>query len=340
MILVSTIFIACENPTVYKGIYDKSQVVLGVRCIADSSIMVSVSKSAFFLDLNEDMSVDDAKLSATINGKSETLNLNDGIYYGSSKLKEGDIIFVKADVPNVGVATAEEIVPNKIVNEMTVKRKPYTGQCDAEYKEDGLSQWVIIDSVFCVSIKLNTSNNVGYYRLSFNVISNYYYYDMYGDSSIVYQMTKNTHFNVPSTTLAAMGLEDINVKKTGIFDDDEGDNRKKDFLFTDEYLRDKDVPLELEFMMESPSLDFERNGDFWWGIKRNVDYVVTVKLETMTEGMYNYIKSSKKYLDTEYNLFTEPVSIYSNISGGIGIISACSVQDTVFNTSYYFKEKE
>lgn len=335
---VMAILSACENPTEYKGEYDKSQVVLGVKCLSDSTLLVSVSKSVFFLDINEIFTVNNAQIEAKINGVSEPLLLkSDGLYHGSSILKEKDSIYINALVPGVGSASAQEIVPKAVDRYYSYSFKPYSGQCDDEYRNDGSFGHLITDSVFCVSIKLNISEEeVGYYRLSFDVKSEYYYksIDFFGEP-IRWLYSNNTHYYVPSTTMKALGKDPAKLEV--VLEDEEGEESNNSFLFTDEYLMDNDIPLEIEFMLESPYLYLDSEGDVWKNFDKSVSYIINMKLETMTEGMYQYIKSSNKYNDSDYELFSEPVSIYSNISNGIGIIMGCSVQDTIFHVVYDFK---
>lgn len=335
---VMTILSACENSTKYNGEYDKSQVVLGVKCLSDSTLLVSVSKSVFFLDIDEETTVNNAQIEATINGINEPLVLlSDGLYQGSSILKEKDTIIVNALVPGIGLASAHEIVPKAVDQLFTCSMKPYTGQCDDDYRNDEYFGHLITDSVFCISIKLNKSDDeVAYYRLSFEVKSEYYYKTLFGEGDTTrWLFSDNTHYYIPSTTLKALGKDPAKLEVA--LEDEEENESNKSFLFSDEYLSDNDIPLEFEFMLESPYLDLETEGDAWEHLDKSVNYRINMKLETMTEGMYHYIKSSNEYSGSGYELFAEPVSIYSNIQNGIGTIMACSVQDTVFQREYVFK---
>ena len=58
-------------------------------------------------------------------------------------------------------------------------------------------------------------------------------------------------------------------------------------------------------------------------------FVVGVK--SVSEDLFKYKVSYSKYLDAQYNIFAEPVQVYSNVENGFGIFGGSSVvTDTIF----------
>ena len=59
------------------------------------------------------------------------------------------------------------------------------------------------------------------------------------------------------------------------------------------------------------------------GVSYKLEYI-SVCMETLTRGLYNYMQSYDAYYDAMYNPFAEPVQVYSNVVGGMGIIESKS----------------
>ena len=53
---------------------------------------------------------------------------------------------------------------------------------------------------------------------------------------------------------------------------------------------------------------------------KELDFTIT----TISEEMGNYYKSNNLYYESEYNPFSEPVNVYSNIHNGYGLFSSFS----------------
>ncbi|MFA7136482.1 MAG: DUF4249 family protein, partial [Bacteroidales bacterium] len=80
-------------------------------------------------------------------------------------------------------------------------------------------------------------------------------------------------------------------------------------IFSDHLFNGKDY----EFIVESRL----RKGD------EGTNYIV-VELQSITKELYYYLKSIMLYRITEQDAYTEPISIYSNIEDGWGILGAVS----------------
>lgn len=174
----------------------------------------------------------------------------------------------------------------------------------------------------------------------------------YLDEDGMLPRTYDVYFGVPSSTQFALGISNdevgfgIDMNVSSIYY-----NGSASFIFTDEYLGGGTAGasyLTFDIWMHTP---------FWWGdkegwydrSKHTIDnyymydheeeidygtpwdyldphftYTITTTLETITPAYYYYLKSSDKYESTRWNLFAEPVSVYSNVEGGIGILGISS----------------
>ena len=73
--------------------------------------------------------------------------------------------------------------------------------------------------------------------------------------------------------------------------------------------------------------------DFEETIEPRVSYYVEVTL--ISESLYKYISTLHNHYDTRYNPFSEPVQVYTNISGGLGIFGTKSrVEKNIVNNLY------
>lgn len=174
----------------------------------------------------------------------------------------------------------------------------------------------------------------------------------YLDEDGMLPRTYDIYFGVPSSTQFALGISNdevgfgIDMNVSTIYY-----NGSASFIFTDEYLGGGTANtsyLTFDIWMHTP---------FWWGdregwydrSKHTIDnyymynheeeidygtpwdyldphftYTITATLETITPAYYYYLKSSDKYESANWTLFAEPVSVYSNVEGGVGILGISS----------------
>lgn len=175
------------------------------------------------------------------------------------------------------------------------------------------------------------------------------------------------YYLLPTSTQFALGIDNDELNELGI-----GMSfgsiyyqGSSEFIFTDEYLHSTTNASEIVF-------DITLHTPIWWGNKEGwydpdahyiqVDYdwetgeeilrdcgtpwdhldnhfiyTVTVSLETITPAYYYYLKSSDKYDSTNWNLFSEPVTVYTNVDGGVGILGITSTPHVIsFEREYTF----
>ena len=160
------------------------------------------------------------------------------------------------------------------------------------------------------------------------------------------------YYALPSGTQFTLGVEDEDLSELGI-----GMSLgslyligEESFIFTDEYLHSAGTASDIVFdvFMQTPTswgdpegwlnaeahtvmeeyFDGESHmvdyGTPWDHLDNHFIYTVTVSLETITPAYYYYLKSSDKYESSNWTLFSEPVTVYSNIDGGVGILGISS----------------
>lgn len=166
--------------------------------------------------------------------------------------------------------------------------------------------------------------------------------------------SNEVYYLVPTSTQLALGIEDDELSELGIGMSlgsiyYEGWSQ---FVFTDEYLHSTTNASDIVFdiTMHTPiwwgnkegwydpdahymqtDYDWETGEDImrdcgtpWDHLDNHFTYTVTVTLETITPAYYYYLKSSDKYDSTNWTLFSEPVTVYSNVDGGVGIFGISS----------------
>lgn len=84
----------------------------------------------------------------------------------------------------------------------------------------------------------------------------------------------------------------------------EGQNFRNQNTFSDEKFKDKTYNLNIQ-RIES---GFSNGYIYFW-------------LTTLNKDLYLNLKSKKKYYDIKDDIFAEPVNLYSNINGGLGIFA-------------------
>ncbi len=74
-------------------------------------------------------------------------------------------------------------------------------------------------------------------------------------------------------------------------------------------------------------------GQFYYDQLRSADSaVVDLRLQTISESYYKYLKSREKHYDTKENYLAVPVIVYSNVTDGTGFFGGFSQDEYTFTT--------
>ena len=169
------------------------------------------------------------------------------------------------------------------------------------------------------------------------------------------------YYEVPATTQMALGLSesglsfmDIDVSLGSVYF-----CGAQTFLFTDEYLQgDTGADLTFNVLMHTPvwwggsaywydlgmtytdagwEYDGEQNwGNPWDALDTQFTFCVKGTLETLSPAYYNYLQSCEKYQESDWTLFSEPVQVYSNINGGLGVLGTACATSFGLSRDYTF----
>lgn len=374
IVLVQLLLTGCEKAIDFKGQETESLFVLNSLFADGDSVQVRVSRSVFFLnDEINDAGLKDAKVTVSINGQEAVAPFDEEsqTYLDTRIVHQGDHVAITATHGKYGTCHGETTVPCPTAVTSTCNVTPYGGWTNATYTPD-IIRCARTDSVAHVTFSLDLPEGSNYYRLTMDphIVYQVHNLDNYigggdwwttyeGSDSDTVAWTKSASYIMPTTTRMKLGinslegiLDDLEVEIT---DDERFVEHPYEILFTDEYLKNSaDQSLLFHVMLSTPC--------WWWGSEylydptllppvEEQDYVIgnpwdyllpdmeceiRLKLETLTPEYYHYITSSESYENTEYDIFAEPVQIYTNIEGGIGIVASYTVSETILTIPYHF----
>lgn len=315
LIAFSLLIVSCENEIEFKGNETSSLLVVNSFCTPDSVVKVLVSKSKFFLqdDTSFDF-VNNADVNLWINDvKIEKMeSIGDGYYIGTYKPKIGDKIKITAknnDFSEVSGTTDIIQSVNILSVDTTTKlleNTPILGYRDGEYgnyNNDTIGY--ITNRQINFSINFDDPVNVkNYYRL-FVTLRNHYPGGLYFDSPYYF----NSDDLVFGSNTSGGIFSEGNYSYFHEFSDDLFEGKKYSLKFYSnqyEYVYFKDVE-------KSKSTEI----DEFTPIKSEL----IIDVQSISKSYYLYIKT-RAANENVVELFSEPVQIYSNIKGGIGVIGS------------------
>jgi hypothetical protein len=309
--LVLTAFLfACEKEIEFNGDEIKTKLVLNGLLSPDSTVKINLSESRFFLDDNPIKIINNATVDLWKDGiKIENLsNTGAGNYVGTYIPKIGDNIRITASCDGLDpVESSTEIVtPTPIISVDTINFREE--RVYFQYHEDEI---IYIDSSsyfsminFDMDITFKDPKDIpNYYNI--NLYLKFYYSD--GDSS-------NLQINYLSNDLV---FQKVN---NGI-DILEDNGYLESTLFNDDLLDGKEYKLKIKTNgYNEIGIYYSNYGD------QIVRREIIVELQSLSYSYYMYMKTRDANLNMNdlFEYFTEPIQIYTNIKGGIGILGSYS----------------
>lgn len=312
----SLLFHSCEKEIEFSGKTVNPMLVVNSFLSPDSLIKVHVSKSKFFLKDNSSFEmVNNATVNVWVNGikVEQLINIGLGYYEGSFKPKVGDIVKITATtsdfsevftetkilqaIPIIKVDTARyQFEENPILSYSTYNNDPKAIDTVGFSKHES----------FDFKIKFNDpKNESNFYRLTAKVIR---YYDndsiVIGDAQIQYN------------DLVFGGNNDSGPFETS------GYNYYHEF--SDELFNGKEYNLSVSFYHGTTLYKPEYLETFQSKkAKSPIRQELQIELQSISESYFLYLRSRTTNMTTE-EFFSEPVQIYSNVKGGIGILGSYS----------------
>ncbi|MDR0794588.1 MAG: DUF4249 domain-containing protein [Tannerella sp.] len=305
LVAFSFVFFSCYKEIDLEKYRPEPDLVLNGVISADTVVMLSISRTQFFTDTSRYEVVSDADVSLTVNSVfRETMRWTvdesfhgGGVYLSKYRPQTGDIIRIEAATPN-GEVWVEETMPAKVsIEDITFSsRIIYDGK---GYMMDENGNWVEVPKTE-ITYGITFTDNA--------MLTNYYYISI--TNSLPNRGTDNLIFSSDPVFVDQISVVD------GLFGDHTimGQGGRP---FTDHLFNGRRYTLTVK----------ERDASHYSPGRR-------ITLYAITESYFNYLTTMQRAADAANNTnlssfgFTEPIRIFTNIQGGVGIM-ATSQQDTV-----------
>ncbi len=308
------LFQSCETYIDFNGEETTPMLVVNSFCTPDSIITVNVSKSKFFLEENFKFDfVNNAEVHLWVNGqlKEKLISAGNGNYKALYKPKIGDIIKITAKNPVFSEVEGLVEVPSAVaiqkVDTTTNKLEStpllnYVYLPNNTYKKDTIG--FIHNIKLNFGIKFSDPPAQNYYRL---VVKQRQYFE---DGTII---ENPFYFNSDDVVFGSVSVGNIfNEKSYSYY-----------FEFSDELFDGKNYNLKFYCnFYQYEYFDNEFSGKIVKpGGETSEKSELLIDLQSISKSYYFYIKTLVANSSVT-ELFSEPVQIYSNVKGGIGVIGS------------------
>jgi hypothetical protein len=333
-LLATFIFISCERDVVFDGQITNPSVVVNSYITPDSVVSAYISLSRFFLkDSTEFHFVDNAEVNLWVNGilKEKLSPYQNGIYKGTYKPVITDQLKLTIDVPQMQQVTTTAAFPETPII-LAIDTQKVFGNIRYISFGPGSNDTVAISRNYKVNYKLSIKDNGNqnnYYRLlvrsvSFTGIWNYNTNKIDTIEDIRLPQYSNFDFtdvvsgNIkdPLADTGTSPVGELLSNPTNIFN-----------VFSDEIFNGKTYTLKFstnETTQHYFSIDGLRYSYSSGNILKNKVYII---LESISKEYYQYLRTRSASSATNY--FSEPVQVYTNIKGGIGILGSYTSSNIV-----------
>lgn len=317
LILLIGFFASCETEIPFEG--KVTEPVLVVNCLAcsDSLIQVNVTASRFFLTDEDTFSlVPNATVALYVNGQfTENLtNLGQGRYQSTHVPSVGEQIRLQATAPGFEPVWAEATLPLQALGfsiDSTITRTEtqylvvgggsYGGGYDGGY--NGGYGDLQLDTVGL------TYSNIHQFKIHFQdvpVVKNYYRLIVKETSSV-----KGYDYINYQNSFDDLVFGEKKNNMDGMFSESEYDVYS---IFSDELIDGKAHTITVYSAKAYNTYYLPTD-------TTNAKKTVSIDLQSIDESYYLYLKSLKA-LDIADPFMSEPVQIFTNIQGGLGIAGA------------------
>lgn len=312
--VVAFLWSACEKPIEFKGDETDSQLVLNAFVSPDSTLRVSLTESRFFLSNAAAFNtVDDATVCLWVNGAcTDTLRRSDaGIYACTPRLASGDEVRLTAANPKYEQVDATVRMPDVVP--FTVSAENF--RQEIRYSTLGEDTLGVYQDAYCdLQLTFSDPSEVrNFYRLTMTKRT-YWDESNYTEETVSFQLSDKTNNGVSLGNLINVGKR----KEKATYN-----------IFNDDFLNGSRVEIKIPVMYASASFGSD---DEPYMKSASLTFAglfceLRVFLHNLSESYYLYLKSrgeAEGY--TGSNLFSEPVQVYTNVNGGLGIVGCDHVR--------------
>jgi len=306
-LIIMVLFSACEKEIKFSGDEVKTKLVLNGLLTPDFTVKINLTESRFFLDDGLLKKIDNATVTLWKDGsKIEILsNTGEGNYVGTTIPETGDNLRITATCEGFDPVDCSTgiVMPTPIISADTVNFKEEKGY----YSDIDSSSYYLMTN-FDLNITFKDPENIpNYYTI--NVYMKYYFSN--GDSLV-------SPVDYDSDDLVFQKGNDLNFLGN--------DNTIKSTLFNDELFDGKEYKLKIKTKYpvginigKSPFYPDEEDFEL-------IHSEISVELQSLSYEYYMYLKTleAKSNMSSFEESFSEPIQIYTNINGGIGILGSYS----------------
>ncbi|MDR0560114.1 MAG: DUF4249 domain-containing protein [Prevotellaceae bacterium] len=316
-LFIAAFLCSCENTIEFDGEAGKPKLVLHCFLYSGEPIMLTLQTGKFFLSNERIKPVRNATVQVYCNDQFiETMKIpndNDYMhqYFGNFRPRPGDKVSLKVSAPNFEPVDCSTVMPQPPV----IQKVDYTGEVKRDFyifeRFDEINNIMVQDTMYqfdenydmiChISDPGNIRNYYGF--------SGTHYVFCYEDGS-----KESSPININSNDIV------FGIEESELFDSQE--NRHK--IFSDELFNGKVYQLKFDYNYTFFNATNNTHSYYQPYIKSRECHV---RLYSITEEHYLYLRTLEASGNDSF--FTEPVQIYSNVNGGIGILAACTSTDYV-----------
>lgn len=299
-------FASCEKIIEFNGDVTDPYLVVISKPQADSTWMLRVSQSRFFLSNAEVPAINNAQVIVTVNGNESTASSEGmGMYNTGIVPQPGDSLSIRVISPHLGEVSAGCRIPQRpVVSDFTI-------EYDTTMNEHW---WTDIDD----SVHIN-----GYVEGNINL--HFKLHDPANERN--YYMVRLATKTWESWSYRWITIEDdilFDIDATNeVFDlYEEEDNNGTAISFTDERINGNAHPITISLYIGhvSPNTYFDTPD------QELELYPTRIEVYAISRDQYLYNKTlnAANNYDGFMQVISEPVQVHTNIEGGIGILGASS----------------
>jgi hypothetical protein len=303
---------ACHKDIDFNGEETDPLLVINSLPCTDSLFTAEVTASNFFLANTDTFkTIGNATVALYLNGAfvENMVYRTNGIYQSSIRPREGDLLRMNVSATGYKPVIAEDIFCAKTniirldTTSTRTKEKPLTGY--GSYDSIGFSY----SRKYVFHITFSDPVGKNYYRL---VVKHRVYWSYENEDQSYYDRYLTNFDDIIFGNKGTSETDDIleeNVKNTYN-------------IFNDELIEGKEYTLNFEYKRF-----FEVYNDY---TPYTQPEEITVDLQAISKNYYLYLKSIDAFNNSEDDLFSEKVAIYSNVEGGTGIVASRTFSKRTF----------
>ena len=295
-------FTSCEKVIEFNGDITDPYLVVISKPVADSTWMLRVSESRFFLSNADVPYLDNVQVIAAVNGnESVAVSEGEGMYNTGIVPHPGDSLSLRVISPALGEVSAGCRIPQQpVVSDFSIEYD--TTMYEYSWRDGNDSLWVnrYIEGDILLHFKLHDpGDEQNYYMVrmvTYDIDSRWFYHYIYINDEML--------FDIDATN--------------EVFDmNDNEENHGTTLSFSDQRINGKVHPVTISFPYYSYYSDVDQDFE---------NRHTRLEVYSISRDLYLFEKTIKAANNQNdfTQIISEPVQVHTNIRGGIGILGASS----------------